>query len=60
MEYALTILGQAIKNLEKEIRENNLMQVNMSEATLKLKQISEIKKAVKVLQLKLNQKLKSV
>lgn len=51
MEFVIAILEKEKKTLEAAIREQNLMMKDMRQATATLKNINDIKKAVKVLKL---------
>lgn len=52
MKYAIQILETEKKNIERNIRDNNLMQDNMKKATQDFSKITELKKAIKILKLK--------
>lgn len=52
MDYAIQLLENEKKLLENNIREQNLMRKNMKQATQDMKNISELKRAVKVLKTK--------
>lgn len=52
MDYAIQLLEKEKKMLESIIREQNLMQKNMKQAACYMKNISELKQAVKVLKTK--------
>ena len=51
MEFVIAILEKEKKTLEAAIREQNLMMKDMRQATATLKNINDIRKAVKVLKL---------
>ena len=51
MEFVIAILEKEKKTLETTIREQNLMMKDMRQATATLKNINDIKKAVKILKL---------
>lgn len=51
MEFVIAILEKEKKTLETTIREQNLMMKDMRQATSTLKNINDIKKAVKILKL---------
>ena len=51
MEFVIAILEKEIKTLESAIREQNLMMKDMRLATANLKNINDIKKAIKILKL---------
>ena len=51
MEFVIAILEKEKKTLEAAIREQNLMMKDMRQATATLKNINDIKKAVKILKL---------
>ena len=48
MEFVIAILEKEIKTLESAIREQNLMMKDMRLATANLKNINDIKKAIKI------------
>ncbi|MCK0132644.1 hypothetical protein MWU59_14140 [Flavobacteriaceae bacterium F08102] len=52
MEYAIELLEENKKYLERKVIKTNLMQVDMRKATLELKKINELKRAIKFLKLK--------
>lgn len=52
MDYVITLLEKEKKTLERTIREEDLMHKNMKQATLKLKNIGEIKRVLKILKAK--------
>lgn len=52
MKYAIELLEENKKFLEKNIIKTNLMQVNMQKATRDLKKVSELKRAIKILKIK--------
>lgn len=52
MDYVITLLEKEKKILERKIREQDLMHKNMKQATLKLKNIGEIKRVLKILKAK--------
>lgn len=56
MDYVIELLEENKKYLERNIRDNNLMQINMKKATEQLGQISQLKRAVKILKLKNNKR----
>lgn len=49
MQYAIQLLEKEKKVLERNIRYNNLMHNNMNKDSEQLRQITQIKKAVKIL-----------
>ena len=51
-QYAILILEKEKKTIERNIRDNKLMQSNMRKATQELSKITELKKAIKVLKIK--------
>ncbi len=51
MEFVIAILEKEKKTLESAIREQNLMMKDMRQATATLKNINDIKKAIKILKL---------
>ena len=51
MKFVIAILQKEIKNLESAIREQNLMMKDMRLASANLKNINDIKKAIKILKL---------
>ena len=51
MEFVIAILEKEKKTLEAAIREQNLMMKDMRQATATLKNINDIRKAVKILKL---------
>lgn len=54
MDYVIQLLEKERKMLEYTLREEDLMHKNMNQATQNLKKIAEIKRAVKVLKVKIN------
>lgn len=52
MDYVIELLEENKKYLERHIRDNKLMQTNMQKATEELSQISQLKRAIKILKLK--------
>lgn len=52
MQYAVQTLEKEKRNLERNIKSNNLMQADMRKATEELSKITELKKAIKVLKSK--------
>lgn len=52
MLYAIKTLEKEKKSIERNIRENNLMQADMRKATSELSKITELKKAIKILKIK--------
>ncbi|MGO1723017.1 hypothetical protein FM107_11070 [Sphingobacterium sp. JB170] len=56
MEYVIELLEENKKYLERNIRDNNLMQSNMKKATEQLSQVSQLKRAIKILKLKNNKR----
>lgn len=52
MDYAIKILEKEKKIIEQQIRQEDLMHQNMKQATQYLKNISEIKRAIKLLKVK--------
>lgn len=56
MDYVIELLEENKKYLERNIRDNNLMQTNMRKATAELSQISQLKRAIKILKLKNNKR----
>jgi len=52
MDYVITLLEKEKKTLERTIRDEDLMHKNMKQATSQLKNISEIKKVLKILKAK--------
>jgi len=49
MEYVIELLEKERKHLERNVRDQDLMHKNMNQATLQLKYINELKRAVKIL-----------
>ncbi|WP_156142835.1 hypothetical protein [Sphingobacterium sp. SYP-B4668] len=49
MEYVIELLERERKSLERGVRDQDLMHKNMNQATLQLKYINELKRAVKIL-----------
>ena len=49
MEYALKILVEDQKKLEKLLKQDDLMRTNMTLATTTMSNISQLKKAVKMI-----------
>lgn len=56
MEYAIEVLKQHQKTIERMVRNDNLMLVDMSQATKELHKMTQLKRAIKILKLK-NKKL---
>lgn len=52
MDFVIKLLEKEKKIIAQQIHEEDLMHKNMKEATLQLKRITEIKKAIKVLKAK--------
>ncbi|MCL1650592.1 hypothetical protein M2T70_16645 [Elizabethkingia anophelis] len=52
MDYVIELLEENRKYLERHIRDNNLMQKDMKKATEELSQVSQLKRAIKILKLK--------
>lgn len=52
MQYVIQLLETEKKNIERNIRDNNLMQNSMKKAGQELSKITELKKAIKILKLK--------
>lgn len=52
MQYVIQLLEAEQKSIDRDIRDNKLMQTNMKKATLQLSRLSELKKAIKILKLK--------
>lgn len=52
MDFVIELLEENKKYLERNIRDNNLMQNNMKKATEQLGQVSQLKRAIKILKLK--------
>ena len=52
MNYVIELLEENRKYLERHVRDENLMQINMQQATAKLYQVNQLKKAIKILKLK--------
>ncbi|WP_158500335.1 hypothetical protein [Sphingobacterium sp. ML3W] len=52
MDYVIELLEKNKKYLERNIRDNKLMQTNMKKATEELGQVSQLKRAIKILKLK--------
>lgn len=52
MQYVIQLLEAEQKNIDRDIRDNKLMQTNMRKATVQLSRLNEIKKAIKILKLK--------
>lgn len=53
MEYAIQLLEKEKTMLERMVIEEDLMRKNMSKATRSLKNIGEIKRALKILKVKI-------
>ena len=52
MDYAIDQLERAKRNLNREIKDNSLMVKDMNNASAKLKNVSELQKAIKILKMK--------
>lgn len=52
MDYVIKLLEGNKKQLERHIRDNNLMQKNMKKAAEELSHISQLKRAIKILKQK--------
>jgi len=52
MQYAIETLEKEKKSIERNIRNNNLMQADIRKATQELSKITELKKAIKILKIK--------
>ncbi|MEH6307196.1 hypothetical protein RYH73_16230 [Olivibacter sp. CPCC 100613] len=52
MDYVIQLLEREKKELEVDIRQGDLMHKNMKQATQYFKNISELKRAIKVLRAK--------
>lgn len=52
MDYAIELLEESKKHIEKHIRSHNLMQTDMKLATEKLGQVNQLRRAIKILKLK--------
>lgn len=53
MEYVIALLEEKKNYLERDIRDKNLMQLNMNKATDHMHQVGQIKRAIKILKLKI-------
>lgn len=49
MDFVLQVLAEEQKNLEKLLKDHDLMRTNMSLATLTMSNISQLKKAIKMI-----------
>ncbi len=54
MDYVIELLEVNKKNLERHIRDVDLMRTNMKKAAEELRRISQLKRAIKVLKQKNN------
>ncbi len=52
MEFSIMILESTMKQLEMDMRGDDLMHKNRAQATLHMKNISELKRAIKLLKAK--------
>ncbi len=52
MDYIIQLLEKEKKLLESDVREQDLMRKNMHQATLHFKNISDLKRAIKILRTK--------
>ena len=52
MEYAIELLEENKKSLERHITHTNLMHTSMSKATLEFKKVNALKRAIKLLKIK--------
>lgn len=52
MEFAINLLEEHKKAIDKSIKSTNLMQKDISKASQELSKISQLKKAIKVLKLR--------
>lgn len=52
MDYVIELLELNRKNLSRHIQDTNLMHANMKKATAEMAQISQLKRAIKILKLK--------
>jgi hypothetical protein len=53
MDYVIKLLEKEKKMLERTIHDEDLMHKNIKQATIQLKNVNEIKRALKVLKAKL-------
>ncbi|WP_400261284.1 hypothetical protein ACFX5U_15320 [Sphingobacterium sp. SG20118] len=53
MDYVIELLEVKRNYLERDIRDNNLMQMNMKKATEQLHQVGQLKRAIKILKQKI-------
>jgi hypothetical protein len=56
MDYAINLLKSEKKKIDREIRNDNLMQQDMKKARAEMSKINELKRAIKILKQK-NQNL---
>lgn len=52
MDYVIELLEENKKHLERHIRDDKLLHVNMRKATQEMAHINQLKRAIKILKLK--------
>lgn len=52
MDYAILLLKQNIKDIERRLKSQQVMQHNMSLASHELHKVTQLKRAIKILKLK--------
>ncbi len=53
MEYVIILLEENKKRLERHVRDTSLMRIDMGQATQKMQQIGQLKRAIKILKQKI-------